>query len=148
MEENKQNQQEGGNKVRKKFDESMRRLEAIMGNPNWFKADKIGKDELPGLLHRLTANKKEELYRKFETSAITLIEKKLAYDKAVKQKEQEFNKAVEDKMKEFQVDLDAMFAIIDQIDNITGEYYGALKGVIAGTPPVVMGEQAPGEEKV
>src|ERR1044072_290279 len=147
MEETK-NQQDGGNKVRKKFEESTKKLTAIMGNPHWFKQPKIGQAELPELLERLTLGKKEELYKKFETMAIALVEKKIAYDKAVKQKEKEFNDAVEAKMKEFQGDMDALFAIIDQIDNITKDYFAAFTSVAEGKPPVVMGDQTPGEEKV
>lgn len=141
MEENKQNQQQEGGKIKKKFEESIKKLQAVMGNPNWYKQPKIGQDELPELIRRLTANKKEELYRKFEEAAITLIEKKIAFDKAVKQKEKEFNDAVEAKMKEFQGDMDAMFNLIEQIDNITKDYFGALTSVQDGTPPVTLGEQ-------
>lgn len=144
MEENKQ-QQDNGNKVRRKFDESLKMVQAILGRPDWFKNPKVGKDELPELLHRLTSNKKEELFKKFEAAAISLIEKKLAFDKSVKQKEQEFNKAVEDKMKEFQVDMDAMFALIDQIQNITKDYFNALTTVADGTAPVVLGNSEPRE---
>lgn len=148
MEENKQNQQQESGKVKKKFEESMKKLQAILGSPTWFKQPKIGQAELPALLERMTAAKKEELYKKFESMAGTLVEKKLAYDKTVEQKQQDFNKAIEDKMKEFQVDLNAMFAIVDQIDNISRDYYGALSSVADGTPPVVLGNQSPGEEKV
>lgn len=144
MEENKQNVQDGG-KVKKKFEESLRRLQAILGSPDWYKRSKIGQAELPALLERMTATKKEDLYRKFETMASNLIEKKLAYDKEVKQKEQEFNKIVEEKMKSFQVEMDEMFAIIDQIDNITKDYFGALNSIAEGTPPVVIGNTQPGE---
>lgn len=146
MEENKQAQQQENGKVEKKFNESLKKVQAILGNPGWFKQPKIGQNDLPELLERLTANKKEELYKKFETAAIALIEKKLAYDKAVKQKQQEFNKAVEDKMKEFQNDMDAMFSLIDQIDNITKDYYTALSSIQEGTPPATVGNTSQGED--
>lgn len=145
MEENKQNQQQESGKVKKKFEESKRKLEAIMGNPTWFKQPKVGKAQLPALLERMALAKQEDLFKKFETAAGALIEEKLAYDKAVKQKEAEFNKAVEDKMKDFQVKMDALFALIDQIDGITSDYYGALTSIAEGKAPVVMGENQPGE---
>lgn len=145
MEENKQTQQQENGKVEKRFNESLKKVQAILGNPGWFKQPKVGQGDLPELLERLTATKKEELYRKFETAAIALVEKKLAYDKAVKQKQQEFNKAVEDKMKEFQNDMDAMFSLVDQIDNITKDYYTALSNIQDGTPPATVGKTSPGE---
>lgn len=148
MEDNKLAQQPEGGKVKKKFEESQRKLQAIMGNPHWFKQPKIGQDQLPDLLKRLASVKQEELFKKFEQAATSLIEEKLAYDKAVKQKEKEFNEAVEAKMKDFQAKMDNMFSLVDQIDNITKDYYTALTSIAEGTPPVSMGNTPPGEDVV
>ena len=148
MEEPKLQEQQGENKVKKKFEQSLKRVQALMQSPDWYRPNKIGKDDLPGLLEQLTSDRKTELFEKFKKLCNILVDKKLAYDKAVKEKEKEFNAAVEAKMKEFQVDMDAIFALVDQIDNITKDYFGALTSIQEGTPPAIVGNPQPGEDAV
>lgn len=139
MEETKPTEQQGEGKIKKRFEASMKKVQALLKDPNWFKAEKIGKDDLPNILQELAADEKLEIFNRFKAAYKSLVDKKRAYDKAIKQKEQEFNKAVEDKMKEFLVDLDAMLSMVDQMDSIEKEYYVTLHSIQEGTPPATVG---------
>lgn len=145
MEEAKPAEQQGEGKVRKKFEAAMKRANALMRDPNWFKIKKIDRNELPDILDEMAAEEKEELYGKFKAACRALVDKKRNYDKVVKQKEKEFNDAVEAQMKLFLVDLETIFTMVDRIEAVEKEYYDALSSISEGTPPVIIIEQEPGE---
>lgn len=132
MEENKEQQQSAnGKKVLEKFNESMKKMEAIMGNPNWFKpTKKVSKDAIPSIITNMAEKKKAALIESVETALVNVIEEKQKFDKIRAEKEAAFQKAVIEEMQKLLVKLDAVFAMVDQIGSIEQSYYSALKGIV------------------
>lgn len=110
-------------KVEAKFERAMRQLTALLGGPNWAKANKIEMSDIPEIMTRIVQNKKEELFKKFESNYVDLVEEKKRLDKTIVDKEKEFKKVVLEAKKDFLKKVDAALSIVGQIDRIEREYY-------------------------
>lgn len=149
MEETNQGQQQNeSSKTRQKFEKTMKQLVAVLSNPDWFKRDRIGSEELSSFLSRATESKKEALYKEFESKLNTLIEKKAAYDKLIKQKEKEFLAAVEAEQKKFIAEAEGLLALVEDAKTIERRYYETLTSIPSplGTTEESAEEPPPAEE--
>ena len=130
MEEQTQPVEDQGKEAKKieaKFQTGLRKLTALMG-PDWAKTTKLDKSDIPEVMQRLVAAKKEELYKKFETGYIDLVMKKKTLDKTEVEKRKEFEKVILDQKKAFNKEVDGLLSIITQMDEIEKDYYETLAG--------------------
>lgn len=135
MEENKpqsteEQQGKETKKVEARFERAVRQLSALMG-PDWAKPNKLQKADIPEIMTRIVQNKKEELFKIFETNYVALVEEKRRLDKTIADKEKEFKKVILDSKKEFLKKVDSALAIIAQMDQIEREYYQTLGEAVA-----------------
>lgn len=135
MEENKPQSTEDqqgkeAKKIEARFERSLRQLTALMG-PDWSKVSKLQRNDIPEIMTRIVEKKKEELFKKFETDYVSLVEEKKKLDKTIAEKKKEMEKIVLDAKKDFLKKVDATLSIINQMDQIEREYYQTLGDAIA-----------------
>lgn len=132
MEDNKPQQvaEEQGKEAKKieaKFQTGLRKLTALLG-PDWTKTTKLTKTDIPEVMQRIVAGKKEDLYKRFEAGYIALYEKKKKLDKTEIEKRREFEKVILEEKKGFNKEVDDLLGIIAQMDEIEKDYYETLAG--------------------
>lgn len=132
-----ENGQENSSKEKKKFQDGLKRLMAMLnGDETLFKA-KVQGGSVPGLIERLTAKRREEAEEAFVTRASALLDKKVAFDRECTKKRQEFEKAIADKEKEFLKDMNDVFGLIDNFGDVQKAYATTLNHLAGGDAPVV-----------
>lgn len=124
---NNNNQQENSDKVTKNFEKTMEKLVAVVGGKeNIYAPRKVQKDVLDTLVEGLLKERKEALEKEVKADLLALLDKKVAYDKEIKAKEEEFKKVKEQKMKEFTEAANKVFGKVDNIENLAKDYYASL----------------------
>lgn len=128
--ENKQ--ENDSSKDAKKFDAAMKRIVAILGGDTLLKATKIEGSDLSVLVERISKTEKEKLLNEFEAGAISLIERKRAFDRFEREERKKFEKLILDKKKEFVTEAEKLFKLVDKIEGIEREYYETLRSAATG----------------
>jgi hypothetical protein len=132
MSQTQEQQQQEAGKVGKKFEENLKKITALLGGPKPLSGKKrLPKDAVGTLVEQLLKEKVEAAGVKFKTDLGELIEKKIAFDKAVAEEEKKLAKFKEDKMAEFNKSAQGILDQIEGIDEMTASYYSTL-GQVAG----------------
>lgn len=142
------NQEQSGNKVMRKFESSLKKLEAITANPHWYKpANRVMSDQLPSIVEELANEQKQELLKTFKSALKDLIKEKDAHDTIVKKKEKEFQNAVLEEIKKLQVKLDAVLNMVDGITGIEARYSATLRSIAEPPAPTSPMEGLTGQQE-
>lgn len=143
-----ENQEQSGNKVMKKFESSLQKLEAITANPNWYKPVKrVMSDQLPSIVEDLANEQKEALLKTFKEALKNLILEKSAHDAIVEKKKKEFQNAVLEEVKKLQVKLDTVLSMVDGITGIEARYFSALRSIAEPPTPTSPMEGLSGQQE-
>lgn len=127
-----QNQQQGqdNDKVLKQHEQYLEKLAAILGGKEKiFPSKKIGKDTLGIVVEGMLKERKEKLEKEVKESLVDIVEKKVTLDKEIRQKEDELKKIKVQKTKEFNDAISKVFAKIEDIDKIAGDYRNTMSGI-------------------
>lgn len=125
--ENNNQQPSEENKIKKNFDNTMKKLVAIVGGEqNLFPVKKVEKDVVANIVTNLIKEKKENIEKEVKTELVSLLDKYVEFKKAVVTKEKELEQLKDNKMKEFNEAANKLFGKVDQIDEISKSYYEAL----------------------
>lgn len=114
--------QEQGDKVAKRYETNLKKLVALFGGEKSLKTSKIKNTEVNAIIEELTKERKENLVKEFKTKAAALLDRKVEFDKFIKQEEEKFKQAINNKKKEFSQEMEDCFKIVESIDNLTKEY--------------------------
>ena len=148
MEDNKphssptEDQSKEAKKVEAKFDSALRKLTALIG-PDWSKSTKFDKEDIPEVISRIVKEKKENLFKEFQTGYIGLVEEKKKLDKVIIDKDREFKRIVLEEKKAFNKKVDNLLGLIKNMDSIEREYYDALRGSGTLEDPIEPAVQEP-----
>jgi len=129
MEDNKpqgEDQSKEAKKVDERYQKGLRTLTALMGGPDWAKATKLSKAEMPEVLARIIQKKKEALMVTFEQSYEKIVERKKHLDKTIADKERELQKIITEEKKVFNKEVDVLRTLFTKIDEIEKEYFADL----------------------
>lgn len=121
-------EQQGG-KVEKKFEQNMSKLMALFSGDKRVFKNKVRNDEVNSVVEELLKERKEETKKEFKLRATKLLDAKVKFDKFVAQKEQDMKKAIQDQMKEFNTEMESCFQLIENMDQLAGQYTKSLKDV-------------------
>lgn len=129
MEDNKpqgEDQSKEAKKVDEKYQRGLKTLTALMGGPDWAKATKLSKEEMPEILRRIVQKKKEALMVNFEQSYERIVERKKHLDRTISDKQKELEKIITEEKKAFNKEVDTLRTLFSQIDQIEKEYFNDL----------------------
>lgn len=121
-EEVKETPQEQGDKITKRYEQNLKKLVALFRGEKAFKKGKVPNTDIQLIIEELTKERKEELVKEFKLKAAALLDKKVQFDKFVKQKEEELKNALNNKKKEFSEEMEECFKLVESIDNIVKSY--------------------------
>lgn len=128
--DNQNNQQEQNDKITKNYNAAIEKLAKVLGGEeNLAAPKKIGHDALAKVTNTLLKDRREKAVKEVETDLAIILDKKLALDKEIKQKQDEFEKLKQQKMKEFTEAVNKVFAKVENIDKLGDDYLNILKGV-------------------
>lgn len=129
MSENQQEQvQQENGKVEKKFTTNLSKLVSLMGQPlEAATKTRVTGDEMGTIVDELLKERKAQTIVTFKQRASALLDKKVEFDKFVKQKQKELETAILEKKKEFSKQMEECFALVDNIDTLHREYVASLQ---------------------
>jgi phage host-nuclease inhibitor protein Gam len=129
MEEQTQGKEEQGNKVDRQYKDALKKMVAIMKGPDNMKATKIKSDEVSDIVDSLLKERRESAIADFKKEAISILDKKMEFDKEVKRLEQEFENKVNAKKTEFTNAMQALFKKVESINDIEKSYLDSLNDI-------------------
>lgn len=114
-------------KVEKRYNESIVKLTALLGgNLSLVKAPKVGTSNLDELLEDILKERREAALNKFKVDALSFFDRKVAFDKLIKQKEEEFQKEITKAKKEFADEADKLFNQLEGVNEMVAAYRRSL----------------------
>lgn len=120
--------EQDNNKITKNFESTMQKLVAIVGgDKNLFPTKKVGKDIVKNIVDGMLTEKKETLEKEVKADLTKLLESHITLKKSIDDKKKELAKLEQDKMKEFNEAATKVFAKIENIDQLSKDYYSSLK---------------------
>lgn len=121
------NEKENASKDKKKFQEGFNKLMAMLnGDISLFK-NKIKGKGISMLIAKLTEERQKKVEADFINAASALIDKKVQFDKDIRQKKDEFEKAIAAKEKEFLQEMNKVFGMIDDFGEVQKAYAATLR---------------------
>ena len=132
--ENSNQQPQDNNKVQKSFESNLGKLKAILGDESKLKPQtKIDNSEVAAIVESVFAEQKEQLALGVKTGIQNLLKQYVAFNQALKDKEQELVKLKADKQKEFNQAANQLFQKIDNISKLEADYASALSDMSGQT---------------
>lgn len=127
MEDNTQQQEEGKDKIAKKFNSDIAKITAIIRQePSKNGRVKVPKDDVAGLVKELFAETNEETKKTVKEELKGLLVKYVEYNRAKVAKEKELEKLNQEQMKSFSEAAQKLFDKIEGIPALEKEYADAL----------------------
>lgn len=127
MEEKEKEQQQDSGKIEKKFQENLSKLMGLLkGNEQVFK-EKVPNEDMDLIIEELIKERKEKTIEEFKKKASNILDKKVEFDKFVKQKESELKSAINNKRKEFSKEMEDCFNLVENINSLHQQYKNSLK---------------------
>lgn len=123
-------QVQDGDKVQKNFDSNFKKLVALFQGEKNLRKSKVPHTDLGAVVEELIKDKKAKAIENFKASAVTIMDKKVEFDKEIKKLEAEFKQKKDTKLKEFTEEMLSLFKQVEGIEQIEKSYYESLK--IAG----------------
>ena len=115
------------NDVTKKFDANEAKLISLLKGNKGFAKVKLSNKEVTDLVEELIKEKREENAILFKQKAKALIDSKIQFEKFVQQKEKEFQEAVTEKLKEFNKEMESVFSLVEDIEELRKTYEATLQ---------------------
>lgn len=140
--ENQQDQKSDPSKEKKKFDDNILKLVAILG-PEAVKGKRtrVKRDAMGEIIEQLLAEKKETAIKKLKTDLNALLEKKVNSDRAIEEEKKKLQKFETEQYKGFNKEAEGVFSQIEDLDNLTKEYHKALGQAGGAEPPVTSSDE-------
>jgi len=122
-----ESQGEQAGKVDKQYQAAFKKMVALMKGHGNMKQPRLNQDEVADIVTELIQERKKTAIAEFKKEAVTILDKKMEFDKEVKRLEQEFNSKIDAKKKEFTLAMQGLFKKIESIDEIERSYENSLK---------------------
>lgn len=124
-------EQNDNSKVEKRYSSNLQKLISLLGGEEPSKVAKVNvpNSEVAMIVEELLKERKTEVIALFKQRASDLLNKKVEFDKFVKQKQKELENAILDKKKEFTKQMEECFALVENIDALHTEYTNSLQDV-------------------
>lgn len=131
-----QQPQEDNNKVQKQFDDSIKKLVAILGDESKLNPQKkLPKDDVAMIVQQLFEEDTTQLREDLKGKIKALLQKHVEFKRALFEKERELAKLKTDKQKEFNQEAQKLFGSIENIGQIQSEYYSSLSEAASAEVP-------------
>ena len=130
MADEKQNQENGEDKVEKQYNANFKKLVALMNGEKNMRKTKVPHNEVGQVVEELIKEKKATAIKAFKEQAVVLLDKKVEFDKEIKKLEEEFKGKVNTKKKEFTEEMQKLFKTVEGIEAIEKSYYESLGGAV------------------
>jgi hypothetical protein len=128
------NEKDQNNKEEKKFQASLKKLVAVVGDPKKLKLPKaIPNDSVSGVVKELFADEEKELLVVVKGELRDTLKKYAEMEREFKQKEDELAKLKVAKKKEFRVKVEGLFSKIENIGELEKSYYNGLTTALEPT---------------
>lgn len=117
-------QQEASNKVEKKFNDNMQKLFVLFNGEKKVPGRRktLPGKEVVGLVDEILEERQVAFKAEFKTKALAIIDSNIKFQAFKKEKEQELKTAITKKQEEFNKELEALFAMVDNIEAVRKEY--------------------------
>lgn len=127
MNEQQNSQPEENDKINKQFENTMKKLVAIVGGKeNLSTKKKVGKDVLANVVNGLMQEKREATEKEVKEKLTELLSKKVEFDKLMNEKRAELDKLEKTKKKEYVDSANRLFQLIESLDELERDYYKSL----------------------
>lgn len=123
-----QQQQQGNDKITKKYDAAFKKLVALMGGEKNLKKSSIPTSEVGDIVTELLKERRQKTIDKFKVDAMAILDKKIEFDKEVRKAEDQLKNTVIAKKKEFTEEMIKVFATLENIQEVEKAYAENLKG--------------------
>lgn len=128
-----QNQNQGGSKVEKRFNQTKRKLSAFLGVPGGeaglpTSEPRIPRNQLRGLVDEMFTERREKLGKELKEEGAKAVDSWLAFVKQKKKLEQELKKTTEQEMEKFCNAVDGLFNKVQDFDAEVREYHQQFGG--------------------
>ncbi len=127
---------ENASKDHKKFLDGFQKLMAILNGDETLFKNKIVAGTVPGLIEKLTKERREKFELDFVTKASALIDKKVEFDRFINQKRKEFEQAQANKEKEFLKEMNDLFGMINDMGAVMKGYHATLNSLTGSAQEV------------
>lgn len=129
-----ENQVEGqgqnqSNKEEKKFNENLKKLEAILQGNALFKPNRVSQDSVSSIVEELTKERQEQARFNFKKDLSDILDKKFQLDTEIKKLRQELAKKEEEKYKEFNNAINGIFSKVEDVQAMIASYTKTLENL-------------------
>jgi Rps23 Pro-64 3,4-dihydroxylase Tpa1-like proline 4-hydroxylase len=131
--QNQESPEQKNSKIEKRFNRNMDKLMALFAGDHSIFKTKVPNNNVSSLVEELLKERREEAGKQFKAKAISLLDKKVEFDKLVSQKKKEFEDSVNKGREEFSKEMEACFQLVENIDILAGDYAKYL-GQVGRTP--------------
>lgn len=131
QEQTKVEGQQDAGKVEKRYKANMKKLAAVFsdsGKGPIGKRIKVANSDVASIVEELLKERVIDVKAKFKIQCIGLLDKKLQFDREIKEEEQKLIKIKETKMEEFSKAIEETFALVESIDKLAQDFAATLGG--------------------